>query len=375
MIVLTTFSFKIFDPLPPSIYNTETITSSNYFFTQLSVIVKYIQLLILPINQNFDYDFPISNSLFNSSTLLGGLILISLLSFGIYLYNKNRILSFGILWFFLTLSIESSIIPINDVIFEHRTYLPSFGFVFILSTLIYTYAWNKNKNLALALVFLIIGSNTVLAVKRNRVWKDEISLWSDVITKSPNKERGYINRGFAYGSLQQWDKAIPDFNKVNELRPNYHAAAYYNLGIAYWAVGQRDKSMENYSKAIEVDRKYADAYYGRGVCYYYLNEVDKALADYSKAIELKPRPELYYNRGMVYANKQMWQLAINDYSQAISMTPGNADLYFNRGTAYGSMNEWEKAAADFSKTLELNPQNKSATSNLEFAKSKLKSGS
>ena len=372
IVTISSFSLSIFNPLPPTTFNTTTITSSNYFLTQLSVIAKYIQLLILPIHQNLDYDFPIANSIMDGTTLVCGIFLVLLLGLAIYLYNKNRILSFGIFWFFLTLSIESSIIPISDVIFEHRTYIPSFGYFLILTCLIYQFVYQKNKNLTTLLFVLLIGSNTILASQRNKVWKDELTLWSDANSKSPNKARPLINLGYAYGKLQQWDKAIIAFSKVNELEPNYHAAAYYNLGVAYWTTGQKEKSLENYTLAIKVDPKYADAYYGRGVCYYYLNEQDKALADYSSAIKLLPRPELFYNRGMLYANKKMWAEAIDDYSKAISTTPGNPNLYYNRGLAYGNNNQWEKAADDFSMTLQLDPQNKNAGSNREYAYSKIK---
>lgn len=369
---ISSFSLSIFKPIPPSTFNTTTITSSNYFFTQLSVIVKYIQLLILPVNQNLDYDFPIANSIMDGTSLVCGIFLLLLVGLAIYLYNKNRILSFGIFWFFLTLSIESSIIPISDVIFEHRTYIPSFGYFLIITCLIYQLLYQKNKSLVTLLFVFLIGSNTILASQRNKVWKDEISLWSDANSKSPNKARPLINLGYAYGKLQQWDKAISAFTKVNEVEPNYHAAAYYNLGIAYWTTGQKDKSMENYSMAIKVDSTYADAYYGRGVCYYYLNDQDKALQDYSKALKYLQRPELYFNRALIYSNKKMWNEAITDFSKAISATPDNSSLYYNRGLAYGGMNQWELAADDFTKTLELDPQNKSAATNREFAFSKLK---
>lgn len=371
---LINFSFSILNPIPPSPFNNYTITPSNYFFTQLSVIVKYIQLLCFPINQNVDYDFPISNSLFELRTIFSGLILLSLLFLTVILYKRNRLVSFGIAWFFLTLSIESSFIPISDVIFEHRTYIPSFGFFIILTTGIYNLFWNKYKNMVFLIFALLIGVYSVLAYQRNNVWKDELSLWSDVILKSPNKARGYINRGYAYGNMKQWDKAIPDFSKANEINPKYHAAAYYNLGIAYWALGEKEESMKNYSTAIEVNPKYADAYYGRGVCYYYLNEYDKAIADYTKAIAIIPKFEsVYFNRGIIYANKQKWPEAIADYTKAIEINPNNFNLYYNRGAVYGNLNQWEKAAEDFSKVIELDPQNKSAYSNREFALSKLKS--
>ncbi len=371
ILALSNFSFSVFNALPPTNNNTYTITSLNYFFTQLSVIVKYIQLLLLPINQNLDYDFHIANSLFELPTLINGLILLSLLILAIYLYNKNKIFSFGIFWFFLTLSIESSFIPITDVIFEHRTYIPSFGFFIILSSGIFIFLWDKYKIIATVVIMLLIGSNTLLAHQRNKVWKDEISMWSDVVLKSPNKVRGYLNLGYAYGNLKEWDQAIFNFNKVNELVPNYHASAYYNLGIAYWAIEEKEKAKANYSTAIKLDSNYVDAYQGRGVCYHYLNEYDNALADYSKAISIAPKPDLYYNRGMIYAFKKQWEAAISDYTMAIAKTPENSNLYYNRAIAYGSNNQWDKAIEDFTMTLKIDPQNKNAYSNRQFAYSKV----
>lgn len=122
------FSFSIFQPIPPQQGHLYTITPLNYLFTEFSVIIKYIQLLFFPISQKLDYDFPISNNFFEIRTVLSFLFLVSSIILTIFLYKKFRVISFGISWFFLTLLVESSIIPIPNVIFEHRTYLPSVGF-------------------------------------------------------------------------------------------------------------------------------------------------------------------------------------------------------------------------------------------------------
>src|SRR3989338_716758 len=47
---------------------TEEISRDVYLLTQFRVIVTYISLLFLPINQNLDYDYPLSHSLFEPQT-------------------------------------------------------------------------------------------------------------------------------------------------------------------------------------------------------------------------------------------------------------------------------------------------------------------
>ncbi len=398
IIIPLTSSLSIFKPIRPSYWgNAYTITSLNYLFTQFSVIVKYIQLLFLPINQNVDYDFPVSNNFFEIRTLLCFLVLLSLIILAIFLFKKYRIISFGILWFFLTLSIESSFIPISDVIFEHRTYLPSFGFFLILSSAVFVLPGKKYQNIAIIVLVIITGANSVLTYARNKVWKNEITLWSDVISKTPNKTRPLYNLGVAYGNLGQWDKAITDYTKAIEIDPKFKSAysnrgiaygnlrqldkaiadcskaieidpeftdAYSNRGVSYGNFGQWDKAISDYSKAIEIDPKYAVAYANRGVAYFNLGQLDKAIADCSKAIEIDPKyAKAYYNRGNVNKNLKQWNKAITDYSSAIEINPDYIDAYVNRGVAFRNLGQWEKAIADYSRAIGIDPNSTDAYSN------------
>jgi tetratricopeptide (TPR) repeat protein len=290
--------------------------------------------LFLPINQNVDYDFPVSDNFFAIRTLLSFLLLLSLIILAVLLFKRYRIISFGIFWFFLTLSIESGFIPIKDVIYEHRTYLPSFGFFLILSSVIYVLLRNKYKYLAISVLVVIIGSNSCLTYERNKVWKDDLTLWSDVVSESPDKSRPVLNRGVAYGNLGQWDRSIADYSRAIEINPE-NAIAYSNRGIIYGNLGQWDKLIADCSRAIGIDPEYADAYYNRGLAYSNLGKWDKSIADYSKAIKIEPKfAKAWYNRGIDYGNLGQWDKAIADYSRTIGIDPNYSAAYINRDIAY-----------------------------------------
>jgi len=115
---------------------TRDISRENYFYTQLNVIRTYIRLLILPINQNLDYDYPISTSILEFRTFLSLVFLMIIVIFAFFMKKYSRLIFFGIIWFFITLLPTSSLFPIRDVIFEHRVYLPSIGFILSLVVLI-----------------------------------------------------------------------------------------------------------------------------------------------------------------------------------------------------------------------------------------------
>ena len=111
------------------------ITSFQYFLTQLHVIPYYIRLLFIPTNLNLDYDWPITRNI-DLPTLLFFVLLTFIIVVAIKLYRKASLISFGIIWFFVTLSVTSSFIVIFDVVFEHRLYLPSIGFAIVMAFMI-----------------------------------------------------------------------------------------------------------------------------------------------------------------------------------------------------------------------------------------------
>ena len=356
LIIPLKYPVSIFKPFSPISHPEFVLTPFNYLLTQFSVIVKYIQLLILPVNQNVDYNFPISNSFFEIRTLLSFLVLISLIILAKFFYKKQRVVSFGIFWFFLTLSIESSIIPINDVIFEHRTYLPSFGFFIILSSATAVLFLNKYKTLLIGIWALIVISNSILTFERNKVWKDELSLWNDAVIKSPNKARPLTSRGTAYSKIGQWNKAIADYTRALQIDPKYQLALT-DRGFAYRNLGQYDKAIADYTRAIEIDPMYALTWSNRGYILFKRGEWQKAIDDFNKAIEINPEfVDAYSNRSAAYSSIGQYDKAIADITKAIELNPDYSVAYSNRGAIYGILKQHDKAIADLSRAIELNPK-------------------
>lgn len=124
------------------------ITPMTYLMTSLNVLWTYVRLLILPINQNLDYDYPIAKTLLEFPTALSFLGHVAVIGAAFWLYRKkrSRLVPFGIAWFYITLSPVQSFVPIVDVIFEHRMYLPSIGF-FLVAIMAYEafFDWIEKK--------------------------------------------------------------------------------------------------------------------------------------------------------------------------------------------------------------------------------------
>ena len=99
----------------------------------------------------------------------------------------------------------------------------------------------------------------------------------------------YYNRGWAYGTNGDYDRAIADFNKAVELDPKY-AHPYKDRGNAYQKKGNYDQAIADEDKAIELDPKYAQAYSIRGSAYTSKGDYDRG--DRRRGQGDQARPEI-----------------------------------------------------------------------------------
>jgi protein O-mannosyl-transferase len=352
------FSMEIFNPMPPlpdQGYD-YPITAREYLLTQFSVILTYIRLFIVPVNQNLDYDYPISQSLFEWQAIISSLSLVGILVCGILLFRRYRLISFGIIWFFLTLSVESSIIPISqNVIFEHRTYLPSLGFFLVLTGVVFHLFGDRYRRVGWAILVLIVLTNTVLTYERNKVWASDYTLWADCLKKSPNKPRPLSNYGKALADAGQAAEALKYYDKAIKLNPHFYAA-YCNRGAAYDALGKYNLAIRDFDRAIEINPTYAKAYSNRGTEYGELGNYKQAIGDFDKAIEINPAyAAAYSNRGAIRHLLGNYNAAIGDFSKAIDINPKYAEAYNNRGAAYALLGNHKQAIGDYDRAIEINP--------------------
>jgi len=364
------FSFNILKPIPPLLYQgyDYPITAWEYFFTQFSVILTYIRLLIVPVNQNFDYDYPISHSLFEWHTVVGMLSLAGVLFLGILLFRRYRLIFFGIFWFFLTLSVESSIIPISqNVIFEHRTYLPSIGFFLVLTGVLFYFLYGRYKQVALGVMVLMVLTNTVLTYERNKVWKSDYTLWGDSAKKSPDKPRPLNNYGKALADAGHASEALTYYDKAIKWNPSFYAA-YYNRGNTRLNLGDYKGAVADYEETLRINPNYPDAYYNLGNVLSRQGKMVEAVACLKEAIALKPRSAEYQNNlGYVLALQGNEGEAITHFREAVMLNPDWADAHNNLGSALLHQGRFDEAIESYREALRINPEFRLAKDNLKNA--------
>ncbi len=225
----------------------------NYFLTQLRVIVRYIQITLLPVGLNVDYDFKPSFLLTQPAVLASLAVILVLVGLGWYLRRREPIFSFSIFWFFLTLAPTSIVVPILDTIFEHRLYLPMVG-VCLSFPLVVERVWGVVKerfHFRLKTVQTCAGLLLVLMVAtilRNEVWRDERRLWADVISKSPDKARGYNILAMTHFKSGEYEQALEVAERGLERIPYGRRDFLETIGNLYLRLGRIDEAAEAFLK-------------------------------------------------------------------------------------------------------------------------------
>jgi tetratricopeptide (TPR) repeat protein len=319
---------------------TTDISRGDYLLTQFRVIVTYLRLLVFPVNQTLDYDYPIYRSFSDPAVLFSFLFLLGLAGAAYWLFfrarradsRELRLISFGVLWFFIALSVESSIIPIADVIFEHRLYLPSAGVFLALATAAVLAAkrlrslWPFMPEAVLALALCVIILLQAATFRRNRVWHSEVDLWEDVLSKNPGHARAHAIIGLKFIERGGIDAAIEHFRNAILLKPGY-AEAHVALGNAYVSKGRLDEGLQEYLTALNLGT---------------LDSPDTAM--------------LTMNIGTYYLGRKQPDKAIEYYSIALSIAPQDAMVHHNLGLAYQAKGLKVKAEEEFRKAHRLNPE-------------------
>lgn len=221
----TSANLKVAEEQKISLVNPPENVQAIYLATEFSVLWLYIKLLFFPAGQVFDYGYPLARAVFtlpNAVAFLGHLLLMGL---AFRLRNRRPLITVGIAWFYLSLAVESSIIPLDAAV-EHRVYMATFGFALVLLDLLRSLPskWLRGATTAAAVVLL-----TVLTWQRNALWSDPVAFARDNVEKAPFNQRNYLTLATAYADSGQWREAENTLRAAIRLRPDY-SVPYENLG-------------------------------------------------------------------------------------------------------------------------------------------------
>jgi len=333
LILLIVFLYLGVHPLEVILatYKGREFTLTERVLTQFRVVIFYLTLIIFPhpARLNLDHDFPISHSLMDPFTTTLSIVAVTgMVALSLAMAKKKPLISFCIIWFLGNLIIESSVIGL-ELAFEHRNYLPSTFMILLGVTLIFRHI--KSKKLGIGILCGVAGLYSIWTYERNMVWKSRLTLWTDCMTKSPQKARPHSNLGITLWSQGNDADAVKQYLEALRIDPNY-ADAHLNLGVALKQQGRVEEAMHHYHEAIRINPNDPQAHNNLGNALLVQGRVEEAMRHFSKTLELKPtNTKARYNLGTVLAKQGRFEEAIEHLTEALRIDPEFASAHHNLG--------------------------------------------
>jgi tetratricopeptide (TPR) repeat protein len=331
----------------------------SYARSQPGVILHYLRLSLWPHPLCFNDEWPVAHTL--------GAILPAALAIGVLgtatVWGLMRRRAWGFLaaWFFLILAPTSSIMPLRQLAFEHRMYLPLAAVVTLVVAGLHAASqrmvgrgWISDHASKLANVGLVLaaaGICAVLTVRRNEVYHSPLSLWRDTVAKSPHNLSAYNNLGQLLATEGRTAEALDCFQQAVRVDPR-HVETLNNMGSALVQLGRAAEAIDHHEAALRIEPDNYLTHDQLGNALSAVGRHEEAFEHYQAALRLKPdHAEGFYNWGVALFNSGRPSEAIDRFKQAVQIQPGHAKAQTNWGNALYQLGRQQEAIEHYQRAL------------------------
>jgi protein O-mannosyl-transferase len=329
----------------------------EYALTQAGVVLHYLRLSFWPDRLAMDYGWPVTRTIIKGLPDLLGIGAVGISS--LVLWWRRPALGVLMAAFFLILSPTSSFVPIVDMVFEHRMYLPLAALVTLAVLLVHlglrrieAPAWAGPALVAVVLALLLTRT-----IVRNNDYRTAEALWRANLDVRPMNPRVYHNLGgvIAAADPARLPEAMALYEIALKLVPDF-AEAKNNLGALWVDQGRLDKAMPLLLDAVKVKPRDAEVQYNLGRAYLLGNDLPHAIEHLQLAINLRPNyAKAMNNLGIAMAKSGRYRDAVDAFGNAVALMPKQLDMRGNLATALLSSGRPAEAADEFRKCREIDP--------------------
>lgn len=352
-------------------FGVKTATPLQYALTQPGVVLHYLRLSLWPHPLVLDYDWPVARTagaIVPAALAVGGLLAAT-----VWALRRHPAVGFlGAFWF-LTLMPTSSVLPLKDLAFEHRMYLPMAAVVSALvcgaDRLLRRLAIpvSLSRLLAMGLLASSVAALGVLTIRRNADYHSELSIWKETISKRPRNPHAYNGLGAALLRQRQSAQALAPLTEAVRLKPDY-VEAHINLGVALDQQAKPAEAEPHFRRALELDPISSQAHNNLAVVLSKQGRTDEAASHLILALRLNvDYADAYKNLGNILLLQGQPEQAASQYRQAIRLRPDDAEAHHHLGEALTELGRLEEAMAAYQAALRLQPNYAEAHASLGAA--------
>ncbi|MHC4695810.1 MAG: tetratricopeptide repeat protein [Planctomycetota bacterium] len=379
----------VLNPAPRNVhvgFGYHGITPLEYALTQPGVIVHYLRLSLWPHPLCLDYEWPVARGA--AEIIPPALLIFALIGATLLALRKAPGLALLGIWFFLILAPTSSFIPVKDVIFEHRMYLPLVSVVTLVVLAAY-HGWVYLRGTLHARVpeaarsgvlsGILVPASVVLGVvatlgystyQRNAAYASDLTMWQDVVENQPGNSRARNNLATRLISSGLHEQAVEHLWQALRIDPR-DGEVWANLGSALRELERYDDARLAFERAAAHSPGDCRVYVNLGDCLHRVGRMGEARDTYLRALRLNTRnPRVHYGLGRVYRAMGRLDASIAAFKFAVQFKPDFADAYFGLAEAMMAAGRTDEAIDAYRKTLSVDPNYTGAPQALEEAMSR-----
>ncbi len=351
---------------------------------------QHLRLLIFPYPLVYDYSYnqiPLI-SWAHPQAILSLLGVLGLIGYGVYQLPKRTVVSFAILFYFITIAVTANIITPTSAVFAERfLFIPSLGFCLLLAYGAYQLmtteqATDWQKLLSPTVNRIVLGALAVMVLAgagrtlhRNQAWQNDLTLFQNDLAYTPNNARTHFNLGRYYilntdqmaNEQQAIERGVALLRQAVAIDPNF-TNAHQLLAAGYDQLGQTGRAtthLRKYTRLAQRGNKHpakiAQAFRDLGDLYHRQGKGDSMQIAYQQAINTAPNQfQNYFNYGNKLFNQGLYEEAVQQYQKALQINPNSYDCYYNIGAAQVNLGRHQRARQNLQKALQLRPGDEQA---------------
>ncbi len=332
---------------------------STTFFTMLQAIPIYLKLMVFPIGLLYHYNgyLPYVNSLSNMLVILAILLLLFLGLIFFYYRKKHPLISFSVIFFFLTLLPVLNIVPTLSFLAERFLYIPSLSLILILVYIAHNADFKKFKTpifVSSTLIILLMG---ILTIIRNNDWKDNDSLFLSADDRPGTVT--YVNIANMYAKKQQYDIAEKYYRKALDLKDET-VLANNNLAKVLIVEGKLDSAYYYVNKAKNLDSLSPEPRFTLAQLYISKNLIPDAVDELESLHKIMPGGYMNSKEMLEGLKQKLRQDSTGIYSNGSKIDPAKIIQMEQDSYKKFQKKDYEGAVKELLELVELNPSSGAA---------------
>jgi len=326
------FRIRFFGTFAP-ILLTRQVTWYEAVLSSVPLVGQYLWKMVWPVHLSAYYAFHKSVTLLDPRVLAGAVAL-GLCGGAFWaLWKHAQRVSFGLVWFFITLAPVLNARWLGPNVFTERyLYLPSVGLCWVAAWGILR-IWTKASRRVLAwrvafgIVLGVIGVLTMVRiVTRNRDWRDEVTYYRVALAAEPEASSLRLNLGAVYWNHMKPDAAEREWREALKFSPN-SAFLLNNLGLVSMRKKQYGEATDYFERSMRLRPNYTDAHLNLGRLYEEIGKTPEAEIQLKAAVALAPLSVQARNElGNLYVTSRRWREAEAQFQSSLASI-ANPDAY------------------------------------------------